>query len=133
MWKYNNFDELYHYGVPGMRWGHRRAKNNVKTSKTPNHKNKQKWSTKKKVIVGATVTAGIVAGVVGSKKIKDYVNRTNSKVADHFFSKKMNELGWKKSSLKEATKLRDSVNNQDFIQKTKNVIKYTVNKGYPYK
>lgn len=24
MWEYNNFEELYHYGVPGMRWGHRR-------------------------------------------------------------------------------------------------------------
>ena len=24
MWQYNYTDELYHYGVPGMRWGHRK-------------------------------------------------------------------------------------------------------------
>ena len=23
MWEYNNTNELYHYGVPGMKWGHR--------------------------------------------------------------------------------------------------------------
>lgn len=25
MWQYNDFEELYHYGVPGMRWGRRKA------------------------------------------------------------------------------------------------------------
>lgn len=25
MWEYNYTNELYHYGVPGMRWGHRKA------------------------------------------------------------------------------------------------------------
>lgn len=26
MWEYNNLEELYHHGVLGMRWGHRKAR-----------------------------------------------------------------------------------------------------------
>lgn len=42
MWTYNQTprpDELYHYGVPGMKWGHRRARNKEQSSKkkTINH------------------------------------------------------------------------------------------------
>lgn len=41
MWEYNNFDELYHYGVPGMRWGHKRAKVQSSTIKGKKRKKKQ--------------------------------------------------------------------------------------------
>lgn len=33
MWEYNNSNELYHYGVLGMRWGRRKAKVNKSTRK----------------------------------------------------------------------------------------------------
>ena len=36
MWQYNytpDSNELYHYGVPGMRWGHRKAKAQLQVAK----------------------------------------------------------------------------------------------------
>ena len=33
MWAYNGTDELYHYGIPGMKWGHHKAQSLVSTKK----------------------------------------------------------------------------------------------------
>ena len=46
-------NELYHYGVLGMRWGVRRSKNSSKVTKTTS-KNKRQTSSKKKIKLQVT-------------------------------------------------------------------------------
>ena len=94
MWKYNetsnlpgnslyhSADELYHYGVLGMKWKNHVYKTYDAAPRTnkiskPNNE-KKKWSTKKKIAVGAAAVAAIGAGVYLSKK---YVDKTNKKIA----------------------------------------------------
>lgn len=88
MWEYRHTDELYHWGVPGMKWGRRKAKNTTSTTNntsknntTKNNTNNtsNKWSTKKKVAVGTAAVAGALA-VYGAIKIKKSdINITDSK------------------------------------------------------
>ena len=41
MWQYQNTDELYHYSIPGMRWGIRRAQKILGSSDTSVDKKKK--------------------------------------------------------------------------------------------
>lgn len=62
-------NELYHYGVPGMRWGHRKSTNSTANNKRVNRKSddyqpkKKRVSKKAKIIVGSTVAVAALAGI----------------------------------------------------------------------
>lgn len=67
-----NKNELYHYGVPGMRWGRRRAtrsRHGSKTSAKPKEekltlkKTKKKMSAGKKIAIGGAVAGVTLAGI----------------------------------------------------------------------
>ena len=52
MWRYQNTDELYHYGVLGMKWGHRKnnfISNYSKTKKDYNNLSSVKFKRKYKI------------------------------------------------------------------------------------
>lgn len=69
-----NNNELYHYGIPGMRWGNRRGKTSNTSSKS---KPKTKLSKGQKIAIGATAAGAALAGIgvtlVTSTKIRDRV------------------------------------------------------------
>lgn len=113
----NNKDELYHYGVKGMKWkGHvyaqrpaptgRRMSRGQVPSETKQTNNSQasnkKMSIKKKVVIGTAAAVGFLAAGYGAYKLSKYIKgeagrrslEAGQKYAnEHFFSKAANAFG----------------------------------------
>ena len=74
--------ELYHYGVPGMKWGHKRG---TKQSEKPNQSSKPKSSKGRKIAAG--VLAGI--GAVGVAAIAAKVTNQRKTAVQNTIQKMM--------------------------------------------
>ena len=73
-----NSNELYHYGVPGMHWGHRKATSSTSNNKRVKNKTndtqpkKKRVSKKTKVVIGSAVAVAALAGI-GAMLLSDTV------------------------------------------------------------
>ena len=105
MWLYTHYDELYHHGVKGMKWGVRKKEERSparSTSKTKNsddssNKNETKSKVKRAVVIGAAVTATALAAygsyrLVKSGKMDNLISNGKDKVDSLFNRSKSNGL-----------------------------------------
>ena len=72
---FRNYRSLAHYGVKGMKWGVRKQRElvgrsrAVRTGQSDRYKNTKRFSTAKKVAIGAAIVAGVGLATYGAYKI----------------------------------------------------------------
>lgn len=99
MWQYNNISELYHDGVKGMKWGHR-----------------------KKIMTGA---GDVRSGLGGAKSLGEISSRRNQVDVDNYWKKKTQKQ-MKNMNDKD---LRDKVNRMNMEEQYTRLSQNKVAKG----
>lgn len=120
--------ELYHYGVKGMKWGHRKARNSSesvgrssKSGSSSSGSGKKKMSTAKKVAIGAAIVGGTMLVAYGgykiseknyNKKINEYQKFFDTANASFTLANQMKSRADSlRTKIKEESKMRESSQN----------------------
>lgn len=88
MWQYQNTDELYHYGVPGQRWGFRRYQNPDGTLTPAGRRRANKLAEKYAKVTGKKLIVK-KRSVQGNEKPKP---KTISEMSDYELQQKINRI-----------------------------------------
>ena len=115
MWKYNktdnlflSSDELYHYGVPGMRWGKGRMGPKIPSSKIYARRQALKSNVYKYSKAADKVTNQYDKADENNRKVKELYKKTGKNA----ISRVINNIIGKSSAVKEYSKAADKVTNQ---------------------